>query len=584
MTRACAAALIATAAVFATAAQAPVPAPGPLVVDFTARGTDGAPVLDLQASDVVIRVGATRRPVRSLQLVRLGAAGETALAPPFASNEAPVARARTVIIVFDNESMRPGREPSMRRAVQQLLDGLSPSDRVSVATVPLGGVLLDLTTNHHRARDVFNRLDGRAPRTLSAHDFACRSRRTLETLAALLGKLGGGRGPTSVVFITSSLSGLTRDAPRTSLGAGMCEIVAETFEAVAVAAAGARAQFYVVQPEDEMVTPGSVTPGDLAGSTIAELGAGVNHLAGVTGAEVLRLGGAAATSVARILGDTSAYYAATIDADASDRGVARLEVVATRPGVTVRSRPRIAIVGGAAAGRASPVTPRGMLREPRAYDELPVRAAAYVSSQPGESRLRTIVVTETDPGTTLTAAAIGVFDASGKLVAQWTARADELTGPSVMAALLVAPGRYRLRVAAVDAAGRAGTVDHDLDAGLHAAGAVALSDAVLGVEARGAFRPRLLFRGDEIVVAQVEMTGVPKGARPEGRLEIARTLNGPALVSAAAAVGPAGDSGRATVVGRIALPALTAGDYAVRVIVTTGDASARVVRTIRVVN
>lgn len=586
MTRACTAALFLASASVALSGQGAPPAPPPaLAIDFVARDASGAPVLDLRAAEVSVRVGNTTRPVRALQVVRTRGTGADAMPPPFASSLAAPAPPRTLVIVLDDDSMRPGRERPMRAAVSQLLEQLAPADRVAVVTVPLGGIRLDLTTNHALAAATFNGLGGKAARTLDARGFACRSKRTLETLASLLGTLGGGRGPTSVLFIASSLSGPTRDAPQTSLGAGMCEIVPQAFEAVAIAAAAARANFFVVQPEDQMITPGSVTTGDIAGTTLAELTAGINHLAGVTGADVLRLGGATARTLSRVLDDSGTYYVATVDAQPSDRGVAQLDVSTTREGVTVHARPRIALKPADTPARpAAAPTPQGLLREARARDDFAVRATAYVSSNPGDARLRVIAVAETEPASPLAGAAIGIFDPGGKLVAQWTARDGELSGTAIIAALLVPPGTYRLRVAAVDARGRAATADHELDATMQSAGKVQVSGLVLGVARDGAFRPRLVFSGDPDVVAQVELTGIAPGPVPEGRVEIADSLNGPAISSAAAAVTASADPTRATVTATLPIRALPPGDYAVRLIVSTPQGSARVVRTLRKVS
>jgi hypothetical protein len=54
---------------------------------------------------------------------------------------------------------------------------------------------------------------------------------------------------------------------------------------------------------------------------------------------------------------------------------------------------------------------------------------------------------------------VGVFDADGVAMAQWSARAEELKQPITLAALPVAPGRYRVRIAAAAADGHVGTVD-----------------------------------------------------------------------------------------------------------------------------
>lgn len=553
-------------------------------VDFVAFGQDGAPVLDLRPEEISIRIGSKDRAIGALELVRLGAAGGVDEVPlPFASSIVARPRNRTILIVFDDESVRPGREDTFRPAITQLLSSLSPSDRVAIATVPLGGIRLDFTNDHAKARAVFNSLGARAPRTESTTDFACRAKRTLEQVTGLLESIGGGQGPISVVFVSSSMSGPTDDpGSARSIGTGMCQILPEKFEELGIAAASARATFHVLQPEDQMIAPGSVGASDLAGRRITDFGAGLEAMAGVTGAELLRLSGPSGDTIERIL-RYSTYYVASIAADPGDGGVTRLDVKTSRPGVSVIARPRIALAKASRdAGRKSAVAPRDMLRQARGYSEFALRALAYVSSNPGDSKLRVIAVAESEPSAKVNAAAIGLFDTAGNLIGQWTARPEELTGPSVMAAMLAPPGQYRMRVAVTDETGRAATADYDLDATLQAAGPIRMSGLVLGISREGNFYPRMIFSSEPTAIAQVELIDVPAGPPPTGRIEIARSVNGPAIASLPGAIRPSPDPTRATLSGVLPIGALTPGDYVIRAVVTpAGGSAGRVIRTLR---
>jgi hypothetical protein len=332
-----------------------------------------------------------------------------------------------------------------------------------------------------------------------------------------------------------------------------------------------------------MIAPGSVGAGDIAGGTIAQVAAGLEHLAGVTGSALLRLSGDSGETIERILRHSSSYYVATVEADPSDRGVTRLDIRTTRPDVTVRARPRIALTKPSAdAGRKSTVTPHDMLRQARGYSEFALRAIGYVSSNPGDARLRVIAVAEAEPSARLNAVAIGLFNADGKMIGQWTAQPEELTGSTVMAAMLAPAGQYRLRVAATDEGGRAATADYELDATLATAGPIRMSGLILGVSREGTFFPRMIFSSEPTAIAQVELLDLPRGAMPSGRLEIARSLNGPAIASMPAAITPTEDATRATLSAVIPLGALPAGDYVIRAVISSPDGpSGRVVRTLR---
>lgn len=561
--------------------------PQTVAIDFAAFGPNGVPVLDLKPEEVTVRIGSKERPLRALEIAQQGGAfGVDEVPPPFASSLPTRARNRTLLIVLDEESIRPGREDAFRPAVSQLLSSLSPSDRVAILTVPLGGIRLDFTTDHAQAREIFNSLGGKAPRTLSASDFACRTRRTLETLTGFLESLGGGEGPLSVVYISSAMSGPTRDTTSGGgrIGPGMCELVVEKFEDLGIAAAKARATFHVLQPEDQIIAPGSVTAGDIAGNAAGANVAGLEAISGVTGAELLRLGGPSGDTIERIL-RYSVFYIATVAADPDDSGVTRLEVKTSRPDVRIHARPRIALAkASAGAGRKSAVTPPDMMGQARRYSEFAMRSIAYVSVNPGDANVRVIAIAEAEPSAKLAAMAVGLFDQNGKMVARWTAQPGELKEQTVMAALVAPPGRYRMRVAATDTSGRAATTDEELDATLQAAGPIKMSALVLGISREGTFYPRMIFSTEPTAIAQVELADIPPtpGPPPTGRLEIARSLNGPAIASLPAAVRPSSDPSRATLSAVLPLGALKPGDYVIRVIVTSPNGpSGRVVRTLR---
>ena len=128
-----------------------------------------------------------------------------------------------------------------------------------------------------------------------------------------------------------------------------------------------------------------------------------------------------------MLAETSAHYVATVEADASDKSnqAQRLEVRVTRAGVTTRSRPDLApATARPAAGK--PVTPQQMVREARAFTDLPLRAVGY-ASRGASGRMTVIALGESaDPAAKITAAAVGLVDQAGKLVAQTTAGEKEL--------------------------------------------------------------------------------------------------------------------------------------------------------------
>ena len=154
--------------------------------------------------------------------------------------------------------------------------------------------------------------------------------------------------------------------------------------------------------------------------------------------------------------------------------------------------------------------------------------------------------------------------------------------------ITAAPGRYALRVAAVDAGGRLGSVEHPLRAGVTlsdaplALGTLAVTDA----EAPGGGRP-----GAEVVVSSghvaVLLDVLAESAwvfnRVRVAIEVARDESAPALVQQEAPLRGGDDAPRRTASARLAVGKLAPGDYVVRARVLRRDEEAtRIHRPFRI--
>ena len=253
----------------------------------------------------------------------------------------------------------------------------------------------------------------------------------------------------------------------------------------------------------------------------------------------------------------------------------------SRHGVDVRALPNLTLANDLATAKLSRPSLRDMMMTTRIFRDLPLRAGAF-SALPDGDKIRVVIIAEpADTGSKLEAAVAGLYDPDGKLVAQWTATAEELQRPTVMGAVSVPPGGYRVRVAAIDSQGRAGTADHEVVAEVVQSGPLSLSSLVLGLSRQGGFLPRLQFGDEPLALAYVEMAGAPAGARVNAALEISQTLNGPALVTVPLAFDTAGEN-RYQAIGPVPIGALPPGDYVARAVVgLEGYPLTRVVRTVR---
>ena len=580
-----------------------------VTADFAVVTDDGLQISDLRPEELSLEIDGSAREVYSLQYIslptpRMGPDGMLAPLPaPYGSN-AVSESGRSVVIVIDTESFRPGREIPMREAVSEMLDGLSSVDRVALVTVPYGMMRVDLTTDHSQVRASIQTVAGQAPQgprrsaaapdmpdvpgQMQSSDEACRSRRTLEALTSLLDGLPRGEGPNAVVFFSSSLLGPRRDDIRNSFP-GACEIILEDFTDVGEAAGRARAQFIVVMPTEVLADSNYAARNINAPGGSANPLEGLEFLEAMTGAPRLTLANMTERPLDRVIHETSGYYLVSFvpeesDLNGQDHG---LEIKVTRPDVQVRSRSYLAVEQGAAPDVVPTLTPMDMLRVPRVYRDLPLRTTGY-ASRGLEGRLNVIAIGEAiETDAAIVAASAALFDTNGRLVAQWTADGTDLGGRTVMAALEAPPGVYRLRFAARDVLGRSGTADADVDITLGQAGMVELSSIVLGVsrplgEDDMAFMPKLEFTTEPVAIVYLEIYGATAGASLAGGLEISATETGPAIMVAPVALEPTTDGDRFQGTSSIALGALPPGDYVVRVTLgLQGGPQGKVIRTLR---
>ncbi len=506
-------------------------------VDFIALGATGRAVPDLTAADVSVKIDGRVRTIRALHLVTIANAAEgqaaspAALPAPFGSSTTGDA-GRTLVLVLDDDSLRAGNEARLREGVKGLLAGLTRRDRVSLVTMPYGGVKVPLTDDHVRIERALSMTSGQAPKSESGSEMACRTRRVLESLVGLLETYSYRDEPMTVLFFSTGLAGPRRDAPVT-LAPGMCELNKDKFEHVAAAAARARANVYVIQPDDAPM--GTAQAENIAGFGFTGSNnplEGLENLAGVTGGERLHLA-TSATALSRVVSQTAAYYVASFEPQPSDRDgrIHKLDVRVTRPGVVVRARPGISFRKDEARPSAvKRANAREMLRVADGFNDLSLRATGYVSRNAADGTIKVTFVAEpTDRLVRLASAAAALIDESGRIVAQWTA--SDMDAAPTMGAMVVPTGTYRLRVAATDEAGRGGTADEQIVAALTPAGPLQLSTLVLGLSRSGVFVPTLEFGTEPVAIASFEIYGGAAGTPLFSALEVARTLDGPALAN-----------------------------------------------------
>jgi len=555
-------------------------------VDFAAVQADGTPVVDLQPTEVEVRLNDRVRIVRALRRVATapapiatGAPARTT--PPYGTNES-VAAGRSFVLAVDQESFTAGREPLLRSAVEGLLTAFTPADQAMVVALPFGGVMLPFTSETARIRRAVEGLSGQGSRNETGSELACRTRRFLESLEGFLQEHAGRRSPLTVVLFTAGLAGPRRDAPM-ALAPGMCELPVDQFRQIAVTASAARANFYVLQPADIGMSAASWRAsiggvGDLGSDNPLE---GIEHLAGATGGARLPLDATGTGSLLRVARESSAFYVAELEPERGDVfGRSRsLAVRVARRGVTVRARPAITFAERPRRTGTTRLAVADVLLSRDAFTDVRLRVAGVTMREP-DGRVRVGVVIEpADPVAPLASVGAVLVEGGGRIVGRWFGK-DPAERP-LLGAIAAAPGTYRLRVAAIDADGRAGAAEDDVDATLTPAGPLSLGSLVLGVSRNGATEPRLEFGSEPTAIASFDIYGGPAGLRLSATLEVARDPDGPALVTVPLALTRA-DASRVVATGVAPIGALPPGDYVVRGVIQLEDGTrGRVIRTLR---
>ncbi|HYU79187.1 MAG TPA: hypothetical protein VEK56_09385, partial [Vicinamibacterales bacterium] len=306
-------------------------------------------------------------------------------------------------------------------------------------------------------------------------------------------------------------------------------------------------------------------------------GDGLARLAGAARGATFRLVGSDPRPFERITRELSGYYLLAFEPLEIDRDgrVHQIEVSLVRGRGEVRARPAFKLPVVAPSTHAREERLVNLLRASHVATELPLRVATYTYPEPDSANLRVVVSAELGAaGGAASRVLLGyvLVDSGGVIAASGTQEAD--TGRYAFSAQ-VPPGRYSLRVAAIDPLGRHGSVERPFIAQVMTAEGVSISDLILApFPARGedALEPVIDRIPDGKVLAYVELRTSEDRTLDDlkVRLEVRTTDRARALVSVPAEI-TSHDSRWA--VARAVLPtgSLSRGRYVAHVEVLTDD-------------
>jgi len=374
---------------------------------------------------------------------------------------------------------------------------------------------------------------------------------------------------------------------------------------IARRAAEARATLHIIRPSQSYFD--IEDQASFGGSRMFDEGLmseGLDQLAGQTRGTLTSIGASAEIAFERLGRELSGYYLLGFEPTDADRTgkERRIRVQIKRRSTTVRARPTFAIARADEAANTSNETPapaspeqqvKEMLGAPLPARGLAMRVGSYTATSAGKAQVRVVISAEIgDPVTDAAEWTIGVLllDRDGKVVQSNAgpvtlppASLREASPPMLLTSLVVDPGEYTLRLAAVNADGVGGSVYHTFDARFADAGKLRVSDLVLAAlppAAGDTPRPRPTgIIDNESLTALLEMTGDPALlGRARVAVQVAESDTGPALASGDARQASRADGQRAFAA-TLKLGVLPPGEYVARAVITVpGQREQRVVR------
>ena len=564
-----------------------------VLVDVNVVDRDAKPVSTLTAGDFLLEVNGQPRPIASIQFISTAPANVTPATPresASSSNDATTT-GRLLLFVVDEGSLRVGSSRSVLRTAQTLFERLAPGDLVGLARIPTGVGSVEFTADRQRIIDALMRVGGTASRNVGmsrvfiseawalesndpggfqpAVDRECqgetgfaleacrnqvegdartmlleassRARATLQSLEALLRNLAQVNTPVNIVMISEGMF-VARDR--------------QTMTELGRRAAEARATIHIIRPGQSYfdVEDRGLPSANSRFFDDALMSEGLEQVAAQTRGSMTPITGDGKIAFDRLGRELSGYYLIGFEPTDADRTgrERRIKVEAKPRGLTVRARPTFVIrsEAGATAAMAalSPMEQLGeVMKSPLPVRGLPMRVATY-SSVDSSNKVRVVIAAEVgDPATTAAEWPVGVIilDKNEKVVINRggtsklaPASAKGESPRLVLTSVVLDPGEYTLRIAAVDDTGRGGSVHHSLNARLNRiSGGLSASDLMLVPQppTPGELpRPRpSTVIDNETVSAMVELTGSDQNllGRAKVTLQISDAENGNPLVN-----------------------------------------------------
>jgi len=608
--------------------QAPVFRSGVEVmeVDVTVVDSRGMPVRDLRAPEFNVTIDGQPRRVISSEYIAASSAPSNEPAPPrdpYVSNNTDRRPGRLIMLVIDRNNIDTQTIRGAGPALRAFVKSVAPEDRLSLVTIPAPGPYVDFTTNHAQVLDAITRILGKDEPMFSQYNISDYEAVTFEnrsnpvitqrllfracgdtdpstmspcdrdveqealTIAAhirhqtsesvsgyaqLLRNLRDVQGPKSMIIMSQGLmlDGSQADATALATLAGEARVSVNVLMFAEVVGSASQARLSETLSQDRDLRE-----------------AGLETLAARSRGSLFRVVTNPEFIFERLKNELSGYYMLAVEPVERDRDGRphQIRVQIGRQNLQVRFRQQIQYAKQNAANWSRDVVMGRVLRSPAANTELPMRLSTYTFRDAAPNKVKLILAAEIVPESMAKeldlAIGFAVFDDAGKAVLSGQERkiysANSDLPLRYELAVAVEPGSYRLRLAAVDVAGKSGSVEREVAAFGMSNHEFAVGDLILSSvrEGRGndLRAPVVLQIVDGQLATYTELYTNKPGTLDDTRVvfEIADSADGPSLQASAGEIRERPDQTMRQALGVVPVGALPPGRYIARAIFSKGE-------------
>lgn len=508
-----------------------------VTVDVAVVDSRGNPVEDLRAPEFSVKIDGQVRRVVSAELVKVDVAAARKQADDktetfYTTNLTPD-NGRHIVIAVDQVNISHGALQAIMAAAQRFLDRLSPLDRVAFIAYPEPGPRVNFTADKLKLRLAMQSLIGQSQRVPPGQlnigvteALAIYNRRDQIVLAEVVSRecraIRASEQTQCEQDITnqaseiarrvredadSSVAGLRRLLRELATVEGHKSLILLTeglavddqneLASIAALAGAARTSInvLVLDLRRSDVTVNEQPPTEQADRRLQMTG--LEGLATMSLGSLFYIAGTGEPIFERLSSEISAYYLLGVEERPGDRvgDRHRVDVEVRRRGVTIRSRQAFVLTSAAPSRRSPGESLRDTLTSPFPVPGLPLRVTTFAHQDPASDKIRVTIAAQVgQPG-----APKGDYTLGFMLITDENKIAGSYGGQVTLAPLggspneplafegsaLVDPGIYTLRLAAVDAEGRRGSVVREVSAWKMSGQELAFGDLVVGSSAGG---------------------------------------------------------------------------------------------------